>query len=161
MMELGIPAFEGILLLLVFGFLMLLAEVFVPGMILGLLGMACLATGIVWTYAAYGPIVGTVVLIVTALLGGIGFIVYLNTLPKTFLGRQLINRADVKGQAPEEREPLLGKQGVALTILRPSGVAKIDGKRVDVIAEGGFIEAGATITVVEVDGTRVVVRKSV
>ncbi|MCX7713660.1 MAG: hypothetical protein N2035_08390 [Chthoniobacterales bacterium] len=160
-MELGLPAFEGILLLLIFGFLLLLAEVFVPGMILGLLGLSCITAGIVWSYAAYGPIIGTVILIASALLGGIGFILYLNILPKTFLGRQLINRAEVKGQAPEEKDPLLGKQGVALTILRPAGIAKIEGKRIDVVAEGGFIDAGSTITVVEVDGTRVVVRKTI
>jgi membrane-bound serine protease (ClpP class) len=58
------------------------------------------------------------------------------------------------------RPALLGHSGTALTVLRPAGTAKIEGRRVDVIAEGNFIEAGAPITVVRVEGNRVTVRRT-
>lgn len=45
-----------------------------------------------------------------------------------------------------------------MTTLRPSGTAVINGKRVDVVSEGAFIEAGQVIKVVAVEGLRVVVR---
>jgi membrane-bound serine protease (ClpP class) len=48
---------------------------------------------------------------------------------------------------------------VALTQLRPSGTANINGQRVDVVTEGGLIERGAEIKVVAVEGTRIVVRQ--
>jgi membrane-bound serine protease (ClpP class) len=53
---------------------------------------------------------------------------------------------------------LRGRRGVALTALRPAGTAEIDGRRVDVVAEGGaLIDRGAEIEVAEVEGTRVAV----
>jgi len=42
--------------------------------------------------------------------------------------------------------------------LRPSGTAVINGKRIDVVTEGPFVERGSPIKVVEVEGARVVVR---
>jgi membrane-bound ClpP family serine protease len=53
----------------------------------------------------------------------------------------------------------LGKQGEALTPLRPAGTAQIDGQRIDVVTDGSFISRGKPVEVVQVEGTRVVVRE--
>lgn len=53
---------------------------------------------------------------------------------------------------------LVGKSGVALTDLRPSGAALIDDKRTDVLSEGGFIKHGTMVEVIRVEGSSVVVR---
>jgi membrane-bound serine protease (ClpP class) len=42
--------------------------------------------------------------------------------------------------------------------LRPAGIADIDGKRVDVVSQGEWIDAGAPIDIMRVDGNRIVVR---
>ena len=55
--------------------------------------------------------------------------------------------------------PYLGKEGIALSELRPSGTADIDGSPVDVISEGSFIVKGSKIRVVKVEGVRIIVRK--
>jgi membrane-bound serine protease (ClpP class) len=52
-----------------------------------------------------------------------------------------------------------GKEGVALTPLRPAGSAEIEGHRLDVVTAGEFISTGARIKVVKVEGTRVVVKE--
>jgi membrane-bound serine protease (ClpP class) len=52
---------------------------------------------------------------------------------------------------------LLGALGVASTDLRPSGKALIDGRLVDVVSQLHFVERGASVQVVEVEGARVVV----
>jgi membrane-bound serine protease (ClpP class) len=52
---------------------------------------------------------------------------------------------------------LLGKRGVALTDLRPSGAALIDGKRTDVLTEGSFIKRGTAVRVIRIEGSGVVV----
>lgn len=58
-----------------------------------------------------------------------------------------------------EQDPaLLGRQGVALSTLRPAGRAQIDGKLIDVVSEGEFIDPGTAVEVIEVSGNRVVVR---
>ncbi len=54
---------------------------------------------------------------------------------------------------------LLNGTGTALTQLRPSGIADINGQRVDVVTEGDLIERGAQIKVVAVEGARIVVRE--
>jgi membrane-bound serine protease (ClpP class) len=59
--------------------------------------------------------------------------------------------------APKDQSALIGEEGVAVTPLRPAGIVKIDGKRVDAVSVGGFIAAGTPLVVVEVEGARVVV----
>ncbi|REJ64545.1 MAG: hypothetical protein DWQ31_21715 [Planctomycetota bacterium] len=55
---------------------------------------------------------------------------------------------------------LRGAQGVAATQLTPSGKVRFGSDLVDVVTDGELIEKGATVTVAEVHGTRVVVRSS-
>ena len=59
----------------------------------------------------------------------------------------------------QEYESLLGKRGVALTVLHPAGVAQIDTQRVDVVSEGGYIDAGTAIVVIADEEYRRVVRE--
>jgi membrane-bound serine protease (ClpP class) len=54
----------------------------------------------------------------------------------------------------------VGEQGIATSILRPSGKAQFDGEIVDVITQGGFVEPGKPIRVVEIEGARVVVEEA-
>ncbi len=54
---------------------------------------------------------------------------------------------------------LLGAVGTSVTILRPAGTVQFGDGYVDVVTEGGFIPAGARVQVVEVEGTRIVVKE--
>jgi membrane-bound serine protease (ClpP class) len=49
---------------------------------------------------------------------------------------------------------------VALTALRPAGVADVAGERLDVVTEGEFIVAGTPVVVTRSDGYRHVVRSA-
>ena len=60
---------------------------------------------------------------------------------------------------PESEHGLTGRAGVAVSPLRPAGIAEIDGTRIDVVSDGSFIEAGTGIEVTRVDGNRIVVRR--
>ena len=61
--------------------------------------------------------------------------------------------------APTEHDAeLVGKEGVAVTQLRPVGIAMVDGRRIDVIAEGEYIAEQTAVKVVSARGSRVVVR---
>ena len=55
---------------------------------------------------------------------------------------------------------LLGRKGLAVTTLRPSGKAEIDGDTLLVVSDSEFIEAGTPVIVAEVRGNRIVVRKA-
>lgn len=54
---------------------------------------------------------------------------------------------------------LLGQVGTATSMLRPAGMAKFGDRYVDVVTEGDFIPPGTPIQVVEVEGTRIVVKR--
>jgi membrane-bound serine protease (ClpP class) len=58
----------------------------------------------------------------------------------------------------EQDAGLINQPGIAFTTLRPAGRAQINGKLVDVVSEGDFIDPGQQIEVIEVSGNRVVVR---
>mgnify|MGYP003920984395 CR=1 FL=1 len=64
--------------------------------------------------------------------------------------RQQEQRADL--------ESFVGKQGMTITVLRPVGVVRIDGERIDAMAETGSIEADCAIEVVSVYDNQVKVR---
>ena len=53
----------------------------------------------------------------------------------------------------------VGRTGIAITGLRPSGTAEIDDNRIDVVTSGEYIEKGSAIEVMEVKGSRVRVRE--
>jgi len=55
---------------------------------------------------------------------------------------------------------MLGQIGTTESMLRPSGLAKIGELYVDVVTEGDFIPAGTPIQVIEVEGTRIVVKRA-
>lgn len=82
-------------------------------------------------------------------------------LPHTPLFRRLAltastARRDGYAAAPD-RPDLVGREGVAATPLRPAGTAQFDGERLDVITEGEFIESGARVRIVKVEGSRRIV----
>lgn len=62
--------------------------------------------------------------------------------------------------ARENPKHLLGKTGIARTILRPSGMIEIEGKRYDALTSGEFIEKGASICVDRVEAGKIYVRRN-
>ena len=146
--------------LFVVGFLLIAAEVFLPGLILGTIGFLCLVASVVLVYVQYGTAAGLTATFVVGGLSLVGFVVWLFVFPHTFIGRRLMLRTrQPADHTAEEHRTLVGETGEALTPLRPAGTARIGGKRVDVTAVGEFLESGAAIIVVAADGMRVAVRR--
>lgn len=56
-----------------------------------------------------------------------------------------------------ENAELLGSEGLALTDLRPAGTMEAGERRLDVVADGGFIPKGAALRIIDVSGNRIVV----
>jgi membrane-bound serine protease (ClpP class) len=92
------------------------------------------------------------------LVAGGALVVIARYLPRSRLGRVLILE-DTVGKAAAMTASLVGRAGVAETGLRPTGKAVVDGRRIDVVSEGDFIEPGTSIEVIEVVGARVVVKR--
>ena len=76
----------------------------------------------------------------------------------TRIGRSSNDDGTVEPGRYQERSDLIGTTGVALTDLRPAGVARFGDDRVDVVTQGDFISHGSSIKVLHVEGNRVTVR---
>jgi membrane-bound serine protease (ClpP class) len=159
------------LLLAAAGIALLAAEVFlIPGFgLAGALGIAALLGALVLSMTGAGDTAAVIVeavwrvviALVVALLSGL---VLLRFVPRLPFARRLVLESNLgtgpaHGSAPLSDQRWLGKQGHAASVLRPAGIAYIEGERVDVVSDGALIEPGAPIQVLHVDGNRIVVRR--
>jgi membrane-bound serine protease (ClpP class) len=145
-----------IITLLVLGAILVFLETLLPGLVAGIAGFTCLMAAIILGYRD-APHTGNLVLTIVVLGTIAGVFFWLKFFPESGLARRFISQRAV-GDLGVDKPELLNGTGVALTQLRPSGVASINGQRVDVVTEGGLIERGSAVKVVEVEGTRIVVR---
>lgn len=67
-------------------------------------------------------------------------------------------QGDSTGLGVEDMQKLVGREGVSLTPLRPSGNGDFDGEKLDVVSDGAFIPQGARIRIVRVEGLRILVK---
>jgi len=151
-------AVEIFIVSLIAGIVFLGVELFIPGGVLGVIGVALLILSIVYAFIAFpaaGPYVATGVLALIAL----AFFWWTTVFPHTRPGRRLMAGASLKGSTSVEQglDSLRGKQGVAASPLRPSGYVLIDGRRIDVVTRGEMIEKDCPVRVVDVEGSRVIV----
>ena len=148
-----------IITLLVLGTVLLFLETLLPGMVAGIIGFICLMTAVVIGYSDYGYQTGTLILagVLVGLL--IGVWAWLKFFPESRVAKRFISKGAV-GDLGVEKPELLNGTGTALTQLRPSGVATINGQRLDVVTEGGLIERGTAVKVVAIEGSRIVVRET-
>lgn len=160
------------IVLFIVGVGLILVEAFViPGFgVAGILGILCMFAGLFMALAGSWPLVtsddiyraiytlaGSVVM---TILGAIAITAFL---PKTKIFGTFVLSEEQKREygysSHAAHEELVGKEGIALTTLRPSGTALIDDERVDVVSEGGYIEAKHPIRVVRIEGIRIIVRE--
>jgi membrane-bound serine protease (ClpP class) len=66
--------------------------------------------------------------------------------------------AETLPPAPGDYSSLVGKIGIAVTTLRPSGRVEIDGEVYPVEADGSFVDPGRGVKVTRVRGNTVTVR---
>ena len=153
------------------GIVLLAVEIFVtPGFgVAGVLGIAALLSGLSLSLIGGGASWNFILralgrVIFSLLLALVGSLVLLRFLPRLPFGRRLILETGLgagEGYAspPDTDKQWLGKRGIAVSPLRPSGIAEVARERVDVVSDGEFIESGAPIVVTRVDGNRIVVRR--
>lgn len=146
---------------LIIGTALLVLECFVPG-----IGIAGITGGILCLLGIFGlvPYIGWyVIFIIVAIIIIVLLSIYLfaNSAEKGKNPLVLSQKTDKKSgfSANDDNSFLLNKTGVALTQLRPAGIAEIESKRVDVVTSGEFIDAGTEITVTDIQGRRIIVKK--
>lgn len=147
-----------IALLIACGFVLLVIEVLlIPGFsIPGVAGIALIAFG-VWrarlTYGANGALIAL-------FLSFLGAFVIIKLAIRSRAVRNVgLDFSEKGATAPDDYSNLQGKEGIALSILRPAGIALIEGTRYDVVADCEYIEKDSPVRVREVEGVRIIVTR--
>jgi membrane-bound serine protease (ClpP class) len=156
-------------LLLIVGLIAITLEVLVlPGFgIAGVIGIVCLTVAVVLAMTGSAPsptdlAQALAILAASAVITAAVTYTWIRHLPTSnrFSGLLLKgagHRTEGFVTAPS-RPDLVGRNGVALTDLRPSGTAGFGEERLDVVTEGEYLGQGTAIEVVRSDGYRHVVR---
>ncbi len=153
---------NAILMFFVAGAVLLAAEVFVPGAILGIFAALSLLIGVVLAFVDYGSAGGWIAIAAALGLTAVTLWFEFVILPKTALGRRLFLKAEITGasQAPlAERDTVVGQAGVADTTLAPTGYVTVAGKRYEAYSRSGLIAKGEPLSVVGLDNFRLIVQK--
>jgi len=166
------------LALIVAGFLLILAEVFLlPGFgLAGVAGFACLLGGCYlalvkapmpefsWEFAATHQALYTLCVGMFSFIGFVlvsGFILPYTPLGNAMiLGTALDSEAGYTSQSDEATQAIAGLRGVAATKLRPAGKGRFGDQKLDVVTRGEFLDEGTPIVILSSDGNRIVVSQA-
>ena len=157
---LGINTLSLILLLVGLG--LLIFEIFTPGYHFpGILGIILVIVAVALTARTLTEAV--VLIAVVILILSIAFVLALRSASKGRLYRSPLVLKDEQKNAQgylsvDDMRYLIGKTGVAGSLLRPAGVGEFDGVRLDVVTESEYIQKDTAIEIIAVQGRRIVVR---
>ncbi|GAB1351122.1 NfeD family protein [Ignavibacteriales bacterium] len=161
------------IVLFIMGLAAILVEIFlIPGFgVAGVVGILLMVASLFFSlfntegYFDFSLIQVAIIQLGSALLGFmlLGFLAY-KFLPNTRTFKAFVLDAESGAKtgytSATDHTELIGKEGSALTVLRPAGTAIIDGVRYDVVSQGDYIDKDSQIKVILVEGVRIVVQKA-
>jgi membrane-bound serine protease (ClpP class) len=143
---------------------LIVAEVFVPsGGIISFFALACLIGGAV-IFFQHSNTAGWIGVVIAVIMIPSVLVFAYRIFPKTRFGKSITltpperEKGDAIPDTAELKE-MLGAEGVVLTPLRPVGMCDFSGRRVECVAEGGYVDKGNKVKVIHVQGTQLTVRE--
>jgi len=157
----GLAGWEAIILFLV-GFFLLLAEIFlIPGFgLTGISGIIAILTSI---FLTFGNIIQAAYSILIALgFTIVGFFLLIRYIPATRTWRKFILFTKQEKELGytvgiKNSKRLIGKEGIAITPLRPSGMVEVNGEKLNAITRGEYVDSNTKIKIISVEGNKIVV----
>lgn len=147
-----------------FGLVLVIVEMKIPGFgAAGISGGILLILGIILT--AKSLFEAFILILMVLLLLGLIMTIALQAIAKGRLNKSLILSHSLNKESgyigTEDMEYFVGKEGKAITTLRPAGIADFDGVRLDVVSDGEFIQKGTEVLITSVQGRRIVVKPKI
>lgn len=149
-----------VILLFAIGILMIVAEVIIPGGILGAIGALLMIGGSVMAFLEFGTTGGLVALAAASVITGLALYVELRILPKTRFGKRAFLDKEITAvtrAVGDEARNLVGKSAEAITMLSPSGYVRVDGRRYEAFCQSGQVPAGSALEIIGADAFRLIV----
>jgi membrane-bound ClpP family serine protease len=143
------------------GILVIIAEIIIPsGGILALLATGLFGYSLYLVFTGISASAGMAFIIadlfIVPILVYFG-IKFLAKSPVTL--RTRLSKEDGVTVQSSDQNDFLGSSGLAITDLRPSGVARIKDQRLDVVTRGEYLENQTEILVIAVSGNQIVVKR--
>jgi len=142
---------------------LIVAEVFIPSFgLLSVCSMACLVGGI-WIFFHHSPAAGWAGVVVALVMVPSLLAMAYKVLPKTRFGKRVILTPPVRDRGDaiadgSDLAQLMGRSGRVITTMRPVGMCDFDGRRVECVAESGYLLKDKQVKVIRIEGTQVTVR---
>jgi membrane-bound serine protease (ClpP class) len=151
---------EGLVVLI--GVVLIAVEIFLlPGFgIAGILGILMLVAGLVMSLVpnqifsfesvTQEQLTTSLLTVLLSIVGSVALVVYLSNKIGTdglFKGLALNTSLDDNKEKESIEKSLLGKIGVTVTVLGPSGKIEIDGEEYNAVSESGYLEPGTEVEV--------------
>lgn len=156
------------IVLLVVGIVLLALELFViPGFgVTGILGICCLVGALISHAYISGSLTQFFMLLfLTLVLLAILFGMFVVSVKKGWISKTpfILSGTAVSNEyfekAEKEIQGLLGKTGVCISKINPTGIILIDGKEYEAFARGGVIEKDCQIVVSCVENSKIIVER--
>ncbi|MCU5746392.1 serine protease [Staphylococcus sp. SQ8-PEA] len=149
-------------ILFILGVILVVIELFVVGAVIGILGLTLIVFSIVTLGSNLVYMVGNVT--VAFILSIIEWVILTKIFKRNIpLLDNVVLKASTSREAGytshDDRSHLIGQHGETVTDLRPAGIITINDERIDAVSDGSFILRNKKVEVLEVEGTRVVVRE--
>ena len=163
MLEL-IAANLPIIICFVIGIGLLILEAFMPGFgAPGITGVILEVITLVMTWFEHGPIATLAMLLIVLLVLAIAISTSLRSITSGRLSKSSLVNSEIESNEEGYRSVadlavFMDREGVASSVLRPTGIADFDGVRLNVSSEGDFIPAGTKVRIIKVEGAKILVR---
>jgi membrane-bound ClpP family serine protease len=158
------PIYWAVILLAV-GLLLVLLEFLIPSSgILGVLAALSILSAIVMAFNERGPIIGMLFIGITVVSIPLLFMAGFKILPHTPIGRQLISESPSGDEVISEMatrrnmREMIGWIGRSTSPMLPSGSIEVEGQTLDAVSQGMAIDANTPVKIIDVQGTRIIVR---
>ena len=153
---------SAIFILAGFGIVLIGLEVFLPGGIIGLIGICCSVASVVlcFTTESVTEVGAWLSFVLAACVVGVTtvvLVIWLKHFQNTGLGKRFVLDSAI-GEKKDAKHELKGEVGEAANDLGPLGKVRIGNKRHDARSESGLIPAGTQVQVIGSNGMELVVR---
>ena len=154
-------------LIMIIGFVigsgLIIVEAFIPGFgVAGIGGVVLEIIALRCCWLLHGTITTLLALAGVLLLIGLAVFLSYRSAMNGRLSKSHLVLNSTENPAGESRpDHWIGREGVTVTALRPSGQIEIEGTRLNAASEGDFIEKGAPVLVTGLEGDHCVIRRKV
>lgn len=147
----------SVIALVIFGISLIVVEtIFVPGTtIVGIFGFAVAGYGIYLGYDSFGQTIGTIILVVSSLVGFA--VVFYSFKTEAWQRFSLKGESSWRNNEETKMQLTVGQEGMMISTAKPVGKASFNDREVEVRSTGGYIVENTPIRITKIESDKIIV----